>query len=126
MFISKAFRRFSSTPANANPMTIAWFGLGNMGKFMTKNLARSGHTVYAWDKMPQAEANCKDHVITGADPKEICARADMVITNITNTQAVHDFYVNQGFFDVIGKNAIICDTSTIDPEGIFVFESSNL
>jgi len=84
---------------------------------MTKNLSRSGHKIYAWDMMPQAEQNCKDHVIIGADAKEICSKADMVITNITNTQAVHDFYVNQGYFDVIRKDAIICDTSTIDPAG---------
>jgi len=111
--LSRVFRRFSTT--NQKPLTIAFFGLGNMGKFMTKNLARSGHKIYGWDFVKEAEQQCKDHMIIGADPKEVCATADMVITNITNTQAVQNFYVENGYFDLVSKNAVMCDTSTIDP-----------
>lgn len=111
--LSRVFRRFSTN--NQNQLTIAFFGLGNMGKFMTKNLARSGHKIYGFDFVKEAEATCKDHIIVGADPKEVCATADMVITNITNTKAVQSFYIDNGYFDLVSKNSVMLDTSTIDP-----------
>ena len=62
----------------------------------------------------------KDHCIIGADPKEICAKADYTITNITNTATVKDLFVNQGFFDICNPNGYILDTSTIEPLGKFL------
>jgi len=112
--LPRVFRKFGSA---SKPQTIAWFGLGNMGKFMTKNLSASGHKIYAFDLDKQAEQDCKDWVTTGADPKEICSKADFTITNITNTQVVHDLFVKQGYFDICNKNGIIVDTSTIEPIG---------
>jgi len=105
-------RQFSSAD---KPATIAWFGLGNMGKFMTKNLARSGHKIYAFDKVKAAEEENKGHCIIGADPKEICAKADFTITNITNTAVVKDLFLDQGYFDICNPNGLILDTSTIEP-----------
>jgi len=111
--LPRVFRRFSTT--TQDQLSIAFFGLGNMGKFMSKNLARSGHKIYGFDFVKQAEEDCKGHCVIGADPKEVCSTADMVITNITNTQAVQKFYVENGYFDIVRKDAVMLDTSTIDP-----------
>jgi len=114
MLSSRIIRAFSSQ----EKITVAWFGLGNMGKFMTKNLSRHpAINLYGYDLNKDAEASCKDHLTIGTDPKEICARADFIITNITNTAVVSKLFVDQGYFDIVSKNAMILDTSTIEPIG---------
>jgi len=97
---------------------VAFIGLGNMGGPMAANVAKKGFDVFTFDLSEAAlkhaaEAGCK----TTHDPKEAVANADFVVTMLPNGKIVESLLIDDTkLLDVIPKNALIIDCSTVAPE----------
>ncbi|UCX05131.1 3-hydroxyisobutyrate dehydrogenase [Shewanella glacialimarina] len=99
--------------------TVAFIGLGNMGGPMAANLIKAGMTVTAFDLNPQAVATLTDQGALSA--KTACgaaASADYVISMLPAGKHVQSIYMgddnNKGLLDVVGKDTLLIDCSTID------------
>jgi len=99
--------------------TVAFIGLGNMGGPMAANLIKAGMTVTVFDLNPQAVAALTDQGALSA--KTACgaaASADYVISMLPAGKHVQSIYLgddnNKGLLDVVGKNTLLIDCSTID------------
>ena len=101
--------------------TVAFIGLGNMGGPMAANLIKAGITVTVFDLNPQAVAALTDQGALSA--KTACgaaASADYVITMLPAGKHVQSIYIgddnNKGLLDVVGKDTLLIDCSTIDAQ----------
>jgi 3-hydroxyisobutyrate dehydrogenase len=71
--------------------TIAVLGTGVMGGPMARNLAHAGNTVRAWNRSPEkAAALSVDGVEVRDDPASAAAGADVVLTMLSDADAVLD------------------------------------
>ncbi|MEZ9367351.1 3-hydroxyisobutyrate dehydrogenase [Shewanella sp. 10N.286.51.B2] len=99
--------------------TVAFIGLGNMGGPMAANLIKAGMTVTVFDLVPAAvEALTKQGALSAKTACGAAAAADYIITMLPAGKHVHSLYIgdddNKGLLDVVAKDAIIIDCSTID------------
>ncbi|UJF21122.1 3-hydroxyisobutyrate dehydrogenase [Shewanella sp. OMA3-2] len=99
--------------------TVAFIGLGNMGGPMAANLIKAGMTVTVFDLNPQAVASLTEQGALSA--KTACgaaASADYVISMLPAGKHVQSIYMgddnNKGLLDVVGKDTLLIDCSTID------------
>lgn len=110
---NRLLRNFS-----AKKEIVAWFGLGSMGKFMSRNLAKNpDYKVYGFDPNESCIKRATGTgVILNSNMSEVTQEADWIITSLPNTKFSYDFYVeDQKVFDLVRKDAFMLDTSTIDP-----------
>lgn len=96
--------------------TIGFIGLGNMGGPMVANLIEAGHSVAAFDLVPDAVARAVAAGATAADNATAAARgAEVVITMLPAGQHVRSVYVDDDqVIDGVGAGALLIDCSTID------------
>lgn len=92
--------------------TIAFLGLGNMGGPMAANLVAAGHTVHAFDVVPELRdaAEAKGANVFDSAAAAV-ADADVVVTSLPNgtiVKAVYDEVV-----PAAKAGALLIDTSTI-------------
>ncbi|MEQ9490855.1 MAG: NAD(P)-dependent oxidoreductase [Alphaproteobacteria bacterium] len=104
--------------------TIAFIGLGTMGRPMAQHLQKAGYSLRLWARRPETyETDLKPLIDDGAvgcsSPKEAATGADIVITMVTNTQDVANVLLDGDNPAVAGASAgVLCiDHSTIDPAG---------
>lgn len=104
--------------------TIAFIGLGNMGRPMAHFLQKAGYALRLYARRPEIfQQEAKELVAFGAvicqTPREAAQDADFIITNVLSTQDVAE--VLHGRPDAVmygAKPGAICiDHSTIDPQG---------
>ncbi len=104
--------------------TIAFIGLGNMGRPMAGFLLKAGHQLRVYARRPEVFQNEAKHLIEAgafacSTPAEAAQGADFIITNVMGTQDVADV-LHAGANAVIqtARSGAICiDHSTIDPQG---------
>lgn len=103
-----------STP-QASATTIAFIGLGNMGRPMAANLAKAGHTVYGFDLNAAAvDAASGVGITVTQSAQEAVSQADVVITMLPNGELVLRLYDGpDGALAVAGDGALFIDCSTI-------------
>ncbi len=80
--------------------TIGFIGLGNMGGPMVSNLIEAGHSVAAFDIVPDAVARAVAAGATAADSAtDAAADAEVVITMLPAGQHVRAVYIDVGLAD---------------------------
>ena len=97
-------------------LSIAFIGLGHMGKPMALNLIKHGYRVSVYDVMPQA---MQELVQAGAIPTDstlkVTQNVDVIITMVqTGTQVNELCLGEQGFFSQIKPHSLYIDCSSID------------
>jgi len=96
-------------------MRVAFIGLGNMGKPMSRNLVNAGHAVTGFDLLPDACAYLRAQGGgVAASAREAAAGAEVVITMLPTSDHVRDLYFGSG--DVVAHAApgtLFMDSSTI-------------
>jgi len=98
-------------------MQIGFIGLGIMGSRMAANLVRAGMTVAVYNRTaerarPLAEAGAS----VAASAADAARGADMVITVLSDPQAVRAVAVGEGgFLPAMGAGSLWVDCSTVDP-----------
>ena len=94
--------------------TIAVLGTGVMGGPMARNLARAGNAVRAWNRSPEkAAALGDDGVEVREDPASAAAGADVVMTMLSDADAVLDVARRAG----LAEGQIWWQASTIGLDG---------
>jgi len=99
-------------------LTIAFIGLGAMGRHMAANLARAGHVVRGYDTRPDALA---DLALPGLHQSptlgEALRGAHAVLTSLPDTPQVEAVLVGPGgAFDHLVDGTLAIDFSTISPD----------
>ena len=98
---------------------IAVLGIGAMGHGMATSALRAGLPTIVWNRTPDAT---RDLAELGADVAETAAdaarRASIVVTMVTNTEAVIAIARDQGMLAALAPGAIWVQMSTIGVAGI--------
>jgi 3-hydroxyisobutyrate dehydrogenase len=100
--------------------TVAVLGAGGaMGFAMTRNVARAGFPVRAWNRScEKADPLTRDGVSVVSSPAETAQGAAIVITMLADADAVLDVMDGeQGFLTGMGESAIWAQMSTIGVSG---------
>ena len=97
--------------------TIAFLGLGNMGRPMALNLARAGHAVLGWDVTASAmQAFAAAGGTLATDLPSALLAADTVVTMLPAGAHVRSAYLGEGgiIAATARQGALLIDCSTID------------
>ena len=112
-----AHRAFASAAGAGK--SVGFVGLGCMGVPMAGNLKAAGFNVKGYDIMPAARQAANDHGVETVDSlAEAASNVDYVVTALPKTEHVEEALTGAGgIFQSARKGTLICDVSTIDPEG---------
>ncbi|MFG1347999.1 NAD(P)-dependent oxidoreductase [Xanthobacter autotrophicus DSM 431] len=97
---------------------VGFIGLGNMGGPMALRLLAAGHAVSVCGR----DARRLDPVLAAgavrcADPAEVAAASDMVLTCVTNTDAVEEvLFGTRGLVHGARPGLVVVDMSTVSPD----------
>ena len=92
---------------------IGFIGLGNMGFFMSKNLAENGFLVDGFDTSEKALQKMKQtKVDISKSFEEVCKNKNFIITMLPDGKAVKNVWSNA--IKLVKNDTIIVDCSTID------------
>ena len=95
---------------------IAFLGTGLMGAPMARRLLGAGFAVTVWNRdRSKAEALVQDGAICAETPADAVSGADVVITMLTNAEAVKDVLFDRGAADAMTSAATVIDMSSIAP-----------
>jgi 3-hydroxyisobutyrate dehydrogenase and related beta-hydroxyacid dehydrogenases len=95
-------------------MTIAFIGLGIMGKGMALNMLRSGNPMIVSDIDTSRFAVFEEQGAKGSREMEELAAADIVFLSLPGTEAVESVVCGEnGLLPHLRENAIVVDLSTI-------------
>lgn len=101
--------------------TIAFFGLGNMGRGMALNLLKAGYRVNVYDLL---KANMDEAAAHGAvaceTPEQAVVKADFIVSMLPAGTHVHSLYFGDdagaGIVEYADKSAVFIDCSTIEAD----------
>jgi 3-hydroxyisobutyrate dehydrogenase len=103
----------------AQPDTVAVLGIGSMGHGMATSALRAGIPTIVWNREP---GRARDLADLGAEVAETAAdaaaRAGIVITMVTDADAVLSIATEQGMLDALVPGSIWAQMSTIGVAGI--------
>jgi 3-hydroxyisobutyrate dehydrogenase len=93
-------------------MRVAFIGIGNMGKPMSRNLLTVGHAVTGFDLLPEAGAYLESH--GGRFARSAAAAAEVVISMLPTSEHVRDLYFGRGeLMAHVAPGTLLIDSSTI-------------
>jgi 3-hydroxyisobutyrate dehydrogenase len=98
--------------------TVAFLGIGTMGHAMATSALRAGLPTVVWNREPEATKDLADFGADVADTAaDAAARAGIVVTMVTNADAVVSIASDQGMLDALAPGAIWAQMSTIGVAG---------
>ena len=96
--------------------TIAYLGLGTMGRGMVANLVRAGHDVTVFNRTA-SRADGLEGVRTAPTVAEAVAGREVVLYCLSDDTAVRDVVLAEGgLIEVVDAMSVVVDMSTISPE----------
>jgi 3-hydroxyisobutyrate dehydrogenase-like beta-hydroxyacid dehydrogenase len=96
-------------------MQVAILGTGKMGGAMARRLSSQGHELTLWNRTRErAEALGIGKV--AATPAEAAANAEVVISMLTDANAVRAAYLGEGGATTAAKNQVFVEMSTAGPD----------
>lgn len=97
--------------------TVAFIGIGNMGRPMAQNLAKAGYQVSVFDLSPAAIKAATEAGLKVATSIADCVKnAQFVITMLPSSPHVEGLYGDEGkLLELVPKGAVLIDSSTIAP-----------
>lgn len=99
------------------PLRLAVLGLGLMGTPMARRLLQAGHRVVVWNRsQAKADALLADGAEVANHPAMAVAGAQVVITMLTDGDAVADVLWHQGVASAMATGAVCIDMSSIRPD----------
>ncbi|MBB4236107.1 NAD(P)-dependent oxidoreductase [Rhizobium esperanzae] len=95
---------------------IAFLGTGLMGAPMARQLLGAGFAVTVWNRDPgKAKALAANGAVLAETPVDAVSGTDVVITMLTNAEAVGNVLFDRGVADAVASGAIVIDMSSIAP-----------
>jgi 2-hydroxy-3-oxopropionate reductase len=97
--------------------TIAYIGLGIMGRPMALNLLRAGYSVRVWARRAEMMQPLIEAGATAcSSPADAADGAEVVITNVSDTADVEQVILaSSGVIEGAAKGSVVVDMSTISP-----------
>ncbi len=97
---------------------VGFIGLGIMGRGMAANLLRAGFSLTVWNRTPErAESLGAAGAVVAANPAELAAASDIVITCVSDTPDVEAVILgSHGVIHGIRPGSLVIDMSTISPQ----------
>lgn len=93
---------------------VAVIGLGGMGTPMAANVLRAGLPTVVWNRHPEPARRLGDQGAEVADSPAAAARAaDVVVTMVTDAEAVGSIAFDQGMLAAMAEGAVWAQMSTI-------------
>ncbi|SCF08311.1 3-hydroxyisobutyrate dehydrogenase [Micromonospora viridifaciens] len=93
---------------------MAVLGLGGMGAPMARNILRAGLSTVVWNRHPEPARGLADQGAEVADsPAEAARGADVVVTMVTDGDAVRSIAFDQGMLAAMADGAVWAQMSTI-------------
>jgi 3-hydroxyisobutyrate dehydrogenase len=98
--------------------TLGFIGLGIMGRGMTRNLLKAGHTVYVWNRTAsRMEELQADGAIPTTSPDDLARRCDIIFCCVSDTPDVEAVLLGEnGVIHGAKNGTIVVDMSTISPQ----------
>lgn len=95
-------------------MKIAFFGLGNMGFPIARNLIKAGHQVMTTihRSVERAEQFVQNGGIVGKSKADAVKDADVIFTILPDDTAIHNFFLEENFANAIKPGAIVIDMTS--------------
>lgn len=98
--------------------TVAFLGTGAMGHAMATSALRAGLPTVVWNREPEATKDLGDLGADVADTAaDAAARAGIVVTMVTNADAVVSIATDQGMLDALTPGTVWAQMSTIGVAG---------
>jgi 3-hydroxyisobutyrate dehydrogenase len=101
-------------------MKIGWIGLGNMGIPMVKNLVKAGFEVTVYNRNADKSTALAESIKVNiaASPAELAGSSDVIITMLSNDEAVKEVYQGEaGLLSApVADQFIAVDMSTVSPQ----------
>jgi len=96
---------------------LGFIGIGNMGSRMAKRLLDHGYQLIAYNRSRKAaEALAKSGAKVADSIAELAAEADVVLSSLTNDQAVKSVYTDEkGVFAHLHQGSAVIEMSTVLP-----------
>lgn len=91
-------------------MKAAFLGLGRMGAPMARRLEEAGHDLTVWNRTP---GRSEGFARAAADPASAVAGADVVITMLSDADAVREVVFASGVAAALRPDAVYVDMGTI-------------
>ncbi len=98
--------------------TVGLIGLGLMGKPMGRNLLKAGFPLVVWNRSrARTDELVREGAKLGANPREVAALADVLITIVSDPPAVEEvLWGAEGALGGLQRGSVLIDSSTISPE----------
>jgi 3-hydroxyisobutyrate dehydrogenase len=97
-------------------MRVGIAGLGLMGSGITTRLIDSGHQVSVYNRTSSKAQQFSNKATVASSPRELADGCDLVITVVTDFDAVKDLlFGNNGIIKTGNRNLVVADASTISP-----------
>jgi 3-hydroxyisobutyrate dehydrogenase len=104
---------------SSDNVSVAVLGLGVMGRAMAGRIVGAGLTTTVWNRRPEAaEELGKQGARVAADPADAVRDADVVVTMVTDAQAVLEVADGGGMLAGMKQGAVWAQMSTIGVLGI--------
>jgi 2-hydroxy-3-oxopropionate reductase len=97
--------------------TISFIGIGLMGLPMAKNLLKAGYPLKVYNRtLKKSEALEKYKAVITKSIKEVVSKTDVVITMLSDGEAVDEVIKNNDFLDNLKSGSTVIDMSSIKPK----------
>jgi 2-hydroxy-3-oxopropionate reductase len=112
-------------------MNIGFIGIGLMGFPMAKNLLKSGYNLKAYNRSQDKADRLKEFgAEISTSIKEVVTNSDVVITMLTDNEAVEKVMGGDDFISNIKESATVIDMSSVSPvitkKYADIFEEKNI
>ncbi|MDQ4050963.1 MAG: NAD(P)-dependent oxidoreductase [Thermoproteota archaeon] len=97
-------------------MRVGVAGLGLMGSGIAKRLINKRHKVSVYNRTASKSHDFSDNATIASSPKELAQACDLIITVVTNFDAVKSvLFGTEGVIQSGNRNLVVADVSTISP-----------
>jgi 3-hydroxyisobutyrate dehydrogenase-like beta-hydroxyacid dehydrogenase len=105
-------------PLTADQVKVGFIGLGNMGSRIARRLLEHEYQLSVYDvDLTKSEPIAAEGGIIAGNIVELARSADVVLSCLTNDEAVHSVYTGQdGVFAGARPGTVVLEMSTISPE----------
>ncbi|MFE8070157.1 NAD(P)-dependent oxidoreductase [Marinobacteraceae bacterium S3BR75-40.1] len=95
--------------------TVAFLGIGLMGRPMVENLLEAGFELRLWNRTRSKAEAFKGRATIADTPADAVTGADVVITMLENGPVVEEVLAAEGTLDALAPGTLVIDMSSIPP-----------
>jgi 3-hydroxyisobutyrate dehydrogenase-like beta-hydroxyacid dehydrogenase len=105
-------------PAMTKSVQLGFIGIGNMGSRIAQRLVDHGYALTVYDRnVERASALIENGAVPATSIAEVCGKADVVLSCLTNDEAVRSVYLgSDGVLASARLGSVVLEMSTVSPD----------